>query len=295
MSKLRYGLKNGELVFIDDVANGLQCACVCPNCGGILEAHQGQKKEHHFKHYNSTDCEHGAETSLHLMVKRIVAKEKAVFVPNAPKSTYDFSRNGKCYKFDESFVEKEIAKDIRADVLLRTGSIDLNVEIKVSHKVDETKRIKLFNYGIRTIEIDLSNMIDTYNDKTVIEAITSGSNTTLLYSPKSRVVYAKWLLGDWKDVHRDHGGSLYVKNCPKSQKNAYFMAYEAYNDHGPDECHECFGFSEFSGGEALLCRGFYGNIDFDKIDRIEEIIRVNNVVSYAHIIVDGKELFFGKK
>lgn len=294
MSQIRYALKDGELVFIDDVPNGLRCGCVCPSCGAKLEAHQGQKREHHFKHYNAEECLHGAETSLHIMAKKLVAQTRAVYVPNAPKNIYDLSPSGNRYQFDKAFLEKELSEGVRADVLLVQGKIELNVEIKVTHEVDELKKLKLFNNNIRTIEIDLSEMVDDFTETTVKDALLSGEHTELIYSPKAREIYAKWLLGDWKEVHRDRGQNVYVKNCPFSHKTAYFVAFNAYNDHGPDECHECYGAEEFR-GQYFLCRGFYGNLDFGKIDKIEEIIRENNTIKYAEVIVNNEKKVFGKK
>ena len=73
-----------------------------------IRSSSGSKKEHHFKHYNAEECAHAAETALHMLAKRIVFETKKVFVPNAPVNIYDFSPKGKCYVFEESFLEKDL-------------------------------------------------------------------------------------------------------------------------------------------------------------------------------------------
>ena len=296
MSVLRYGLKDGELVFVDDVPNGLKCGCVCPKCKERLEAHQGQKNEHHFKHYNAEECEHAAETALHMLAKNIVAETKTLFVPNAPQNIYDFSPPGKRYIFDNAILEKELSDGIRADVLLELKGRTLNVEIKVTHEVGEDKRIKLFNNRIPTIEVDLSDMVDNYDEPKIKKVLCSGERTKLLYSPRSHDIYAKWLLGDWKEIFRDRGRNEYVKNCPFSHKYAYIDIWrETYHDHGPDECHECYGAEEFNEETGIyLCRGRYRKLNYAQIERIENIIRLNSTVEYACIVVNGEKKEYGK-
>ena len=59
---LSFALLNEVLVHVDEVANGLSCGCVCPQCGEDLVAkNKGKIKEHHFAHYSGSECEHGYE------------------------------------------------------------------------------------------------------------------------------------------------------------------------------------------------------------------------------------------
>lgn len=299
MQLLKYGLKDGKLVHIDDVANGLSCGCVCPSCGGKLEAHQGQKIQSHFKHYSAADCEHGSESALHIMAKNIIADTKTVYVPNAPLNIYDLKPKGKCYKFDNAYIEKSVSPNIRCDVLLEISNIALNVEIKVTHEVDLPKRLKLYNENLRTIEIDLSEFVEDFNENQIRKIIESGSNTGLIYSPKAREIYAKWWLGEWKEVFHDRTGHPYVKKCRYSdgKKITYFVACDVYReDYTLSECHECYGGSEFNEDKGyILCRGLYGDLDYKSIEKIIEIKRKNDIVQYAELIVNGETKAYGNK
>ena len=299
MQLLKYGLKDGKLVHINDVANGLSCGCVCPSCGGKLEAHQGGNNQYHFKHYSAADCEHGSESALHIMAKNIIADTKTVHVPNAPLNIYDLKPKGKCYKFDNAYLEKAISPDIRCDILLESGNIALNVEIKVTHEIDSSKRLKLYNENLRTIEIDLSEFVEDFNEIKVRKIIESGSNTELIYSPKAREIYAKRWLGEWKEIFHDRTGHPYVKKCRYSdgKKITYFVAGDVYReDYTSAECHGCYGGSEFNEDKGcFLCRALYGNLDYKSIEKIIEIKRKNDIVQYAELIVNGETKTYGKK
>ena len=57
---LTYALnKDGDLVHIDSVPNGNDCACICPHCKSDLcakNAGSESKKVHHFAHVSGVDC-----------------------------------------------------------------------------------------------------------------------------------------------------------------------------------------------------------------------------------------------
>ena len=295
MKLLKYGLKDGELKYIDDVPNGLKCDCVCPNCSVKLVAHKGQKNVHHFKHYSLADCTYGQETALHMMAKSIIKNNRIVFVPNPPSSCYDDAIVGKCYRFQNAYVEKQLSKEVRSDVLLEGGNHQLNVEIKVTHKVDDKKLIDLFNLNISTIEIDLSGMIDVFDEKKVEDAIYNGKNTKLIYSNKKKGIYAKLILGDWKKIYQS-GTRPYVKDCPFSHKKASLMhSFWRYELSGPNECHSCWGYDEWERyTKKYLCIGFFGKLDFSKIEKILNVTKENGVIKYAELLVDGEVKRFGK-
>ena len=153
MENLRFGLQGDKLVHIDDAEKGLACNCVCPHCKTLLVAKKGSYNVKHFAHYNLADCNHGTETALHLMAKNIIFQTRKVFVPYIPKSVYDFSNNGKIMLFEKAILEKQLSNNIRGDIVLCSGSSFLNVEIKVTHKIDTSKIIELFNTGYYRYEI----------------------------------------------------------------------------------------------------------------------------------------------
>lgn len=79
--KLLYGLKNEELITIDEVDRGLSCGCICPACRKELIAKKGNIKTHHFAHYNSPDCFGGIETVLHQLCKEIIFSRPTFTTP----------------------------------------------------------------------------------------------------------------------------------------------------------------------------------------------------------------------
>ena len=221
MEKLRYGLCGDKLVHIDDVEKGLACNCICPHCKTQLVAKKGNHNVKHFAHYELADCNHGTETALHLMAKNIISQTRKIFVPYIPKSEYDLSNRGKIMLFENAILEKQLSDNIRGDIVLYCGHSFLNVEIKVTHEVDPLKKLRLYNENLRTIEIDLSDLIENFDATKIRRVIETGTNTELIYSPKAKEIYAKWWLGEWKEIFHDRTGHPYVKKCRYSDgKNA---------------------------------------------------------------------------
>lgn len=80
MHKLLFGYKNDELVHISEVARGLECGCMCPSCGHPLIARKGNKKIHHFAHYNRAECKNAVETAMHIAAKNILEKNMRLVI-----------------------------------------------------------------------------------------------------------------------------------------------------------------------------------------------------------------------
>ena len=135
----------------------------------------------------------------------------------------------------------------------------------------EEKAIDLFNLGIPTIEVDLSDMKFSFTPEMVRQRLLDGKKTSLIYSPKCKAIFAKWLLGEWKKVL---GSSRYVQDCPFTRSKTYFLGVN--NPGSRNECHECDAFFHYNGGEKLLCYGCVGGIDFSKIDKIEHLVKEEN-------------------
>ena len=286
MEYLKYGLLNGELIHINEVSSGLECNCICPFCNSQLIARKGQKKTYHFAHYRLADCNHGTETALHIMAKSIAAQTKKLWVPFIPQNIYDDSETGKIVCFENAEIEKQLSDTIRSDVLLYNGDRILNVEIKVTHEVDIHKQIELFNLGISTIEIDFSDLKLSFSPELILQRLMDGSHTKLLFSPKSKDVFAKRMLGEWKKIYRND----YVEDCPKTSRRAYFMDYLGKG--GLAECHECYGWEEcdYSQGK-LLCRGVLGNLDFHQIEKIIDIEKEEKHLRYVKLLLKDETVY----
>ncbi|MBP3367643.1 MAG: hypothetical protein J6K96_11770 [Treponema sp.] len=143
--------KDGNIVYIEEAENGLNCGCVCPGCGQPLVAkNNGSIKAHHFAHKSGNDSIKCSQTALHLLAKEIIAEEKRIPA---------FADGG--IKFVEAdFVEQEKnLGDIIPDLYAEHNGKPVAVEIFVSHAVDDEKLAKIQNHRLTTFEINLSELL----------------------------------------------------------------------------------------------------------------------------------------
>jgi uncharacterized protein (DUF2384 family) len=152
---------DGERADVKDVANGLQCRCLCYECGQPVLAKQGPKVRWHFAHHAPTNCRPTPESELHFFAKTLLAEKLWLWIPavlaKAAGRTEPISDRQQ-YKFSQVKVEKADG-NVRPDLLLVTDSGKvLHVEIYVRHRVDPIKLEKLIERGISSVEIDLSKL-----------------------------------------------------------------------------------------------------------------------------------------
>ncbi len=197
--KLPYGLRDGQLWHISQVATGLACGCKCPGCGALLVARNaaGNVKVAHFAHYQALECTTGLQTAIHLAAKDIIAQHRQLclpgmsgYLPFTPAFWASFSFDAQPYAdelydalgftgteyisssyeadsyyhfparlvaLDEVVLEKRTG-NIIPDIMVRTGTKWLLVEVAVTHFVDAEKRAKIRAMGLPAIEIDLSKI-----------------------------------------------------------------------------------------------------------------------------------------
>jgi len=229
--KLPFGLKNGQIVEINEVEKGLACNCICPSCGSPLIARKGQKKIHHFAHYKA-DCKAALETAIHLAAKKILLEEKRILVPPMVLKTYHsekvIRKEGFIY-FNEIKTEKKI-NNLRPDLIARYGKNELIIEIAVTHFVDEEKIQQIKNSGITALEIDLSKLKRiNFNDlrKILIKNI---NLKTWIYSKEIETAH---------NIHKNKSKKLRIINrrlmrhvdwCPINARNYYGKPYANYID-----------------------------------------------------------------
>lgn len=140
--------ENGNLVYIDDAKNGLDCNCFCPACKQPLVAkNAGTKREHHFAHFSVAECEHGYQTALHYMAKDLFLEmQYLTFIKNNVPVQY---------KIDNVELECKV-NEIIPDIFVTCDGKRFIVEIFVTHAVDDIKKQKISDMKISAIEIDLS-------------------------------------------------------------------------------------------------------------------------------------------
>lgn len=175
--------KFGELVYVDDVAKGLECECICPCCKAKLVAKNGgTKRIHHFAHASEIECEGAYESMLHLLAKEKIKKAflendefnmQFVYRSYCPKyEKCKLIKYGKCYKsFTKKFnlkkfydsCEPEISYDNirrRSDLKIFSSKYPkrdpIFIEFFVTHACDEEK---LYN-GEKIIEIKIESEED---------------------------------------------------------------------------------------------------------------------------------------
>lgn len=163
-----FGMKDERLVFVSDVAFGLDCECTCPECGQALVARNrdfpGRRRIRHFQHLRASSCPGGYETAVHRMAKDVLATADAVLLPRWASG--DVVIEPELLGIATAGLEVPLLKGAaRPDVLVHgmASEIEFNVlcfEVRVRHAVDEPKRSLLAANGIDAIEIDLSDLGD---------------------------------------------------------------------------------------------------------------------------------------
>jgi hypothetical protein len=193
--ELAYALQNDRIVYISDVPKGLECNCTCPHCGNTLIAKKGSVREHHFAHYNSIDCGQAGETALHLFAKQILAEQQIVQLPDCLSSVNLEDLNGVDH-FNQDYLSGEMVhlKEIQTEPKLNgyqpdltaiiNDHINLDIEIKVTHAVDEQKSNAQANRKKEMIEIDLSNLARDSNPEVIKNAVLFTAPRTYIYSEK---------------------------------------------------------------------------------------------------------------
>ncbi|WP_367395143.1 competence protein CoiA family protein [Cupriavidus sp. Agwp_2] len=191
---------SGKIVSVQDVPNGLACNCTCPGCGARLIAKQGSEQVWHFSHYRAENCQAGYESALHLAVKALLEADPQIALPTcfvvrhetegsrtrgSKDSTWSgvfeyvtgeseqvWARDlasvhhrgiaelpGKMVRFDRVEVERAHGS-IRPDLVGIVGERRINLEVAVTHFIDNEKLAKIRDLAVPTLEIVLPPSID---------------------------------------------------------------------------------------------------------------------------------------
>jgi hypothetical protein len=191
-TELTYGLKNGQLLSIHEVEQGLACGCVCPGCGAELVARKGSQRAHHFAHHNSAECNFGPESALHFRAKKVFLTEPYLLLPllmitDAKKSNPELNLmdviEGEIAQLSQIEIEKYLGS-FKPDVtaIIQTGE-QIDIEIHVSHKVDMEKHRKVQNADRLMVEIDLSKVARNCTEKELIEQVLWRSPRHFIHHP----------------------------------------------------------------------------------------------------------------
>lgn len=184
---LFWAMQNGSPKHVSEVPNGLACGCACPSCGATLMAKHGQKKAHHFAHYDKEACNYKGETAIHLAAKEIIKSRGCIVLPPP------LFVGGEPKRYDFDFVVLEARyNDFIPDVLAEIDERVFIIEIAVTHFVDAAKKAKIAASGaFAAIEINLQHQRHLSRadlEKAVIES-TIGKQW--LYSAETEAIRAE--------------------------------------------------------------------------------------------------------
>lgn len=174
-------LGDGRIVTASEVPRGAACGCVCPECGGPLQAHHGDVLRWHFQHQSEQPgCRGGTESALHKFAKQVIAEKRAIWLPpliarhTLPQhfphelqvTSGRWARLGNLRLEERVTCEtgEFIVPDILAEMAVRDRDnkitrSDVAIEIVVTHFASDNKR-KLFEaLRLPAFEISLSGIL----------------------------------------------------------------------------------------------------------------------------------------
>ena len=248
---------NGETKHISEAKNGLKCACICPTCGGALIAKQGKVVEHHFAHASGDECQHAAETALHLAAKDILAVRKEIVLPAVEIHFPHTARRTaiappRRYLIEFVAVERRLGSII-PDLIVRISGREVLVEVTVTHGVDGDKLKKIQELGVSCVEIDLSETERELAREELEKIVVDGAghkrwlHNVRVEEARSRMLSEATLL---RSVHR--GFAWHVDGCPIPARIWNQKPYANVID----DCIACDHMLAVSGDVGVVCDGF---------------------------------------
>ena len=230
-----YGIYKEQLVHVDQIDNGLNCNCTCPACGEKLVArNKGKMREHHFAHYFGADCSTGYETSLHILAKNILLKEKRILLPGYKVLGFTIVEE-KTYECEDVILEMRMSSMI-PDVYIKTTEGErILIEIKVTHGIDLDKTKKIEFHNTSTIEVDLSE-IEQSIDENILRGllIEKSELKRWIFHKVGNDFYKKVLEKAKIKPVITRGLASHVDDCPIKKRNYHGKFFANLT-------HDCFG------------------------------------------------------
>ena len=153
--------ESDRLVNIKQVEKGLACNCICFECSEPVVARKGEKNEHHFAHSsNKKSCHINPESTLHKFAKQVIMEAKAVVLPPLPNTN---EVEAKTWQFTH-LIEEQAVGSIRPDIVASIDDETIFIEVAVTSFVDTDKIDFIKRLGIKTVEIDLREILSKSMD-----------------------------------------------------------------------------------------------------------------------------------
>ena len=147
--------KDGNMVHVDDVPNGLRCGCICPCCHEHLLARHGEINEHGFAHHGKTRkatlkiCH---MVILYKLAEQILLTKKRILAP----AYYGIFKERDLFFNDVIIDNRYEREDKQPDVVATTSDgQQYLIEFVFKYKVQHKKAIDYKN--MTCLEVDLSN------------------------------------------------------------------------------------------------------------------------------------------
>lgn len=218
--------ENNSIIDITDAIANNGHNYYCPACHEKLILKHGKKRRAHFAHKTNSECDHGYETALHLMAKKIVENADSFYLPEISflrgGKRKDIVVSGQYVSFARVESEKwmgNIIPDVVGYIAYKGNEYPIAIEILVSHEVDNIKKEKIEKRKLRTIEIDLSAYKENDLSMEELSPIILGDSEKKywIYNPKKE-----------KKIEE------YRSNGIKKKRHIYWEGFECY-----DEVHNC--------------------------------------------------------
>lgn len=203
-SEILYGLRNSQLVHIDEVASGLACACHCVECGRPLVAKKGPILTHHFAH-NADDpnCNPTPESLIHRYAKQQLATLATLILPGFRVSAKHESSDGQVHQlswrhhpfFQLAVVSVQVEVEVTGfdetkvvpDVLFETEMGRVALEVFFRHQVPAEKIWKYAkNLHTSALEIHLNDVSVDASSSYIKAALSDVSRWRWLHNQHSR-------------------------------------------------------------------------------------------------------------
>jgi hypothetical protein len=278
---LPYGLYNGHLVTIDEVASGLDCHCLCPACNEKLIARKGFSMVHHFAHRANLDCNKGVEASLHILCIEMIAREKKISLPAL--------LFGKSQQY-EIFAETEIAVDsvklqyiedtLVPDIIIESRGHTLLLEITANQRVSPEKKQLLINHNMAGIEINITETLKDLIEINDYRLSSRAFRKELISNTTSKYWIHNPLLAKIETVLKkkharlktigsfttDGGNYFYVEDCPLENRVWQGGAKKGKAYASAEDCNQCdFCVARQGHPEGVYCVGHFTVNEFQQL------------------------------
>lgn len=148
---------SGRILDIQEVQSGLNCNCVCPNCGDDLVAVQGQQRAWYFRHHEQKDCESGYQKGLLALAIQVLKNNSYLYLPKYGRISY---QGVQAYQQPSDL-------PLESDVVLYTEHYPIYLQFKLSEGQETGGYPGFENADENIVEIDLSDYV--YESKSHFE------------------------------------------------------------------------------------------------------------------------------